>query len=165
MNFLGSYKYVVDFLVIAALVGLAAVGIHKYNAYQQDIGEARIQSRWDAETLARQQAQAKAIADEAAKTKALQTAIDTQRSQANAQINALNTSLASAIAGLRERPARPGAGDLPQHPGPGEGCTGAGLYLPDAEFLAREAARAKQLQIRLNQCYAAYDTARKALSP
>lgn len=51
MNFLGGYKYVVDFLVIAVLVGLAAFGIHKYNSYQQDIGAARVQLAWDAQKL------------------------------------------------------------------------------------------------------------------
>jgi hypothetical protein len=56
MNFLGPYKYVVDFLIIAALVGLAALGIHKYNAYQQDIGEARVQAAWTAERLAQAEA-------------------------------------------------------------------------------------------------------------
>jgi len=52
LNLLGPYKYVVDFLVIAALVGLAAFGAHKYNTYQQGIGEARIQAEWDKEIAA-----------------------------------------------------------------------------------------------------------------
>ena len=51
LNLLGPYKYVLDFLVIAALVGLAAVGVHKYNTYQQDIGAARVQAQWDKQSL------------------------------------------------------------------------------------------------------------------
>jgi len=56
MNFLGPYKYVVDFLVIAALVGVAAFGVHKYDTYQQDIGAARVQAAWDKQRLSDTQA-------------------------------------------------------------------------------------------------------------
>jgi hypothetical protein len=57
MNLLGPYKYVVDFLVIAALVGIAAFGVHKYNAYQQDIGAARVQDQWDKAVILAKDAQ------------------------------------------------------------------------------------------------------------
>lgn len=57
MNFLGTYKYVVDFLVVAALVGLSAFGVHKYNTYQQDVGAARVQAQWDKATAAALEAQ------------------------------------------------------------------------------------------------------------
>ncbi len=57
LNLLGPYKYVVDFLVIAALVGLAALGVHKYNAYQQDIGASRVQDAWNKATLIAKDAQ------------------------------------------------------------------------------------------------------------
>ena len=52
MNPLTPYKYVLDFLVVAALVAAAAFGVHKYNTYQQDIGEARVQAQWDRQKLA-----------------------------------------------------------------------------------------------------------------
>jgi hypothetical protein len=165
LNLLGPYKYVVDAIVIAALIAGACWLRHWDTTTQQEIGAARVQAAWDNEKTVNADARAKEVAANAAKTAALQATIDTQRSQANAQINALNSSLASAIAGLRERPARPNGSDLPQHPSSGEGCTGAGLYRPDAEFLTREAARAKQLQIRLDQCYGAIDAAREAISP
>jgi hypothetical protein len=51
MNFLGGYKYVVDFIVIALLVAGIAFGIHKYNSYQQDIGSERVQQQWDQQKL------------------------------------------------------------------------------------------------------------------
>lgn len=53
MNLLGPYKYVVDALIIAALVGLLSFAVHKYNEHQQDIGEVRIQALWDKENLRR----------------------------------------------------------------------------------------------------------------
>ena len=59
LNLLGPYKYVLDFLVIAALVGLAAFGVHKYNVYQQDIGAARVQDQWDADNLRAAEAERK----------------------------------------------------------------------------------------------------------
>ena len=164
MNFLGGYKYVVDFLVIAALVCLAALGVHKYNDYQQGIGEARVQQQWDKEHAAQAQATAKATADAAAKTAALQTAIDTQRSQANAQITALNSSLASAIAGLRERPARPSGSGLPEAPGAGRGCYPSQLYREDSTVAIQLAGEADKLRIALGACQAAYSSARKAVN-
>jgi hypothetical protein len=57
LNLLGPYKYVVDFLVIAVLVGLAAFGVHKYNVYQQDIGAARVQDQWDKAVILAKDAQ------------------------------------------------------------------------------------------------------------
>lgn len=47
MNFLGPYKYVLDFAFIAILVGASVFAVHRYNEYQQGIGEARIQAEWD----------------------------------------------------------------------------------------------------------------------
>ena len=57
LSLLGPYKYVVDFLVIAGLVGLAAFGVHKYNSYQQDIGAARVQDQWDRAVILAKDAQ------------------------------------------------------------------------------------------------------------
>lgn len=57
LNLLGPYKYVVDFLAIAALVGIAAFGLHKYNTYQQDIGAARVQDQWDKAVILAKDAQ------------------------------------------------------------------------------------------------------------
>ena len=57
MNFLGGYKYVVDFLVIALLVSGIAFGVHKYNTYQQDIGAERVHAEWDKATQIAKDAQ------------------------------------------------------------------------------------------------------------
>lgn len=165
LNFLSPYKYVIDAIVIAALVAGIAFGIHKYNANQQEIGASRVQASWDAEKSAQLAAQAKAAADALAVTKTLQTTIDTQRSQTNAQITALNNSLATAIAGLRERPARDSAGHVPRDTTTGTaiGATGANLLRQDGEFLARESARADKLRLQLIGCQSAYGAAREAV--
>jgi hypothetical protein len=152
--FFGKFKYVFDIAAIGGLIAALAVGIHHYDAGQRAIGAADIQKRWDAAEKLRAENEAKA-------TKQLQTTIDAQRSQTNAQITTLNTSLASAIAGLRDRPTRP---DVPNPTSSGTGCTGAQLFRGDAEFLAGEAARADRLQVRLDACYSAYDKAREAVN-
>jgi hypothetical protein len=166
MNFLGPYKYVVDFLVIAVLVGAAALGVHKYNTYQQDIGAARVQAQWDREKAADAVAKAQMIQDQKAKGEDLQHAMDTQRSQTNAQITLLNSSLASAITGLRERPSRDSSGGVPRDPATGAavGGTGATLLRQDSEFLVRESARADKLRLELVDCQAAYGRARAAVN-
>jgi len=45
------------------------------------------------------------------------------------------------------------------------GCTGAGLFKPDAEFLVGHAARANKLRIDLAACQARYDAAVKLTNP
>ncbi len=44
-------------------------------------------------------------------------------------------------------------------------CTGAGLYRPDGEFLAREAARADSIRRQLAVCQAAFDAAVDLTAP
>ena len=57
LNLLGPYKYVVDIVAIGLLVALCAFGVHRYNAFQQDIGEQRVQAQWDKSTMAAKEAQ------------------------------------------------------------------------------------------------------------
>ena len=57
LNLLGPYKYVLDALVIFSLVALGAFAVHKYNAYQQDIGAARVQDQWDKAVILAKDAQ------------------------------------------------------------------------------------------------------------
>lgn len=51
MNPLGPYKYVLEAVAIGLLIAAVVFGIHKYNAFQQDIGEARVQAAWTAQKL------------------------------------------------------------------------------------------------------------------
>lgn len=146
---------------VAVAVALAASHWKTYKIGQNDV-----RAEWTAEKLEQAEQSAKLQVDAAKATADLQTNADNNRRSKNAQIARLNADLAAAIAGLSERPARPGAGDLPAPAAPGAatGCTGAQLYRPDAEFLARESARADRLLAELGQCQAVYDQARAALS-
>ena len=85
----------------------------------------------------------------------LQRSADAQRRHKDAQIKTISDRLASVIDGLRDRPSR----DVPSPTGTCAGATGAGLLREDAEFLAREAARADQAVEMLNYCIAQYSTA------
>lgn len=155
-------KVLLELTIAAILVGLCW---YAYNVVY-DRGAASVQVKWDKEKSEIQAQSAKVAADALATTKTLAATIETQRSNSNAQITALNTSLAGAIAGLRDRPSRDSQSNVPSDPstGAGVGGTGAGLYREDGEFLAREAARAKRLAIRLTQCQAQYNAARAALN-
>jgi hypothetical protein len=75
--------------------------------------------------------------------------------------NRLAADLQRALDGLRNRPERPAAAGGAVPPGAADpvACTGAQLYRPDGEFLARESARADGLRLQLAACQAAYDAA------
>ena len=146
-------------LELALVAVLVFCGWYAYNAIY-DRGAASVQAKWEAEKLATAQASAKVTADALATTKALADAASKRDGETNAQISKLNTSLATAIAGLSNRPARPDSGSVPGAASDGKGqpgCTGAGLYKDDGQFLARYARDTAELQLRLKACYAQYD--------
>lgn len=97
----------------------------------------------------------------------LQVAADKFRSDAYVQINRLRGERDAAIDGLRSRPPRPaaatnGAG-LSAPTGPGaeaQGCTGAQLYRPDAEFLVGIASDYDELRLEYNKLWDIYQRAR-----
>ena len=80
-----------------------------------------------------------------------QAAADQIRKEKDAQIASINTQLADALIGLRERPNRTQAASN------GQGGTGLSLSAEDATFLEREAARADILRSALSACYQQYD--------
>jgi len=81
-----------------------------------------------------------------------QAAADQIRKEKDAQIAAINNSLADALVQLRSRPSRA------QDAANGQGGTGLSLSAEDATFLEREAARADILRTALNACYQQYDS-------
>lgn len=85
--------------------------------------------------------------------------------KASDEQKSLATQLAAAHRELRNRPERPSGGDVPKGPAGGVGCTGAGLYRPDAAFLVGESARANKLRIDLAACQSRYDAAVKLTNP
>jgi hypothetical protein len=141
-------------MLAAALAGLYWKG---YTS-----GRKAVQAEWNAERLATAENTRLLLMANAKATGDLQAKADKERASKNAQINSLNIELDESLKRLRNRPERP-AGDMPQATGAGGNGTGAELYREDAEFLAREAARADRLRIAINQCRAAYNAAREAL--
>lgn len=103
--------------------------------YHQEKAEILLQAKKDQERLERQ-------------------AAEIERAK-NQQIRAINSRLSSTLEQLRQRPER-----LPDPAPACEGTTGAELSRPDAEFLAREAARADRLRQALAACYQQYEDVR-----
>jgi len=129
-------------------------------------GAESVQVRWDAERQDQAEQSAKIAANALATTTALAATIENQRNDTYAQIATLNATVANAVIGLRNRPARDSAGGVPINPATGaaSGATGADLLRQDGEFLVRESARADRLRLQLVQCQAQYSAAREALS-
>lgn len=166
LDALSPYKYVVDAALIAALAGGGGLAVHKYNAHQQGIGEARVQAKGDAVEKVRTDALAKEAADGLKRQQALQDLDDSERKAKNDQIKALNSANTALLVELHSRPSRSDPASLSAHPGAGPDArgTGAGLYREDGGFLAGEAARAGKLRADLIECQHNYHNAEKALN-
>lgn len=146
---------------IAVLVLIAAAWCANFLI---EVGENRVQIKWDAEKAEMARQSDKLKDEKTEKDRAAQNAIDEERKAKNAQIAKLNNNLATALAGLHNRPDRPGEGDLSKGTGPGGGCTGADLYRADAAFLTRETFRAEKLRIKLASCEADYAKVKRELN-
>lgn len=148
----------------AGLALTVALAASYWKAYT--MGKSTIQAKWDAQSLEVAKQSLKLSEQATRTTTNLQAAADNIEVTKNAQIDKLNVTVASLSGELRKRPQRPSGGNLPNNPGIGKvvsGCTGAGLYGQDAEFLVGEAATAARLRIALKACYNQYDQARGAL--
>ena len=127
-------------------------------------GKAEVQAEWDRERAAQAEAYAKAQAAAREKEQALQAEADQLREETNEkQRNAIQ--LAATLAdSVRKRPERAAqTSTVSSSSGavcPACLCTGAELSKPDAEFLIREAFRAEELRIALDQCVRQYETLR-----
>lgn len=84
-----------------------------------------------------------------------QAAADQIRKEKDAQIAAINNSLADALIKLRDRPSRTQASSN------GQGGTGLSLFSEDSAFLEREATRADVFRSALSACYDQYDSLSK----
>ena len=120
--------------------------------------------RWNNTALKLAAAQTQARIDAEKQTRnqelALQAAADTARSTKDAEITIIRSQLDAALVSLRERPLR--SANLP---GAASACppsTGAQLSREDAEFLAREAARADAVVASLHECYSIFNRSRTA---
>ena len=129
MNFLGPYKYVLDAIVIYALVAGIAFGVHKYNDHQQSIGEARVQAQWDKANAAAKDAQ-RALEIQFQKEK------DDAIAQAAKNVQVANAAAASATARARS------AGALPAR-ARSAGARSAGVVAREGRSPRRRAARTR----------------------
>ena len=148
-------------------VGLVAVVVGAggaWTAYSTgyEAGATRVQTAWDAERLEALRARAEFETAARKREQELAARAAQQRQELRREINRIEQRHAAVVDGLRDRPDRP-AVDGGAVPGaatagvePATGCTGAELYRPDGEFLAREAARADRLRLALATCIAAY---------
>lgn len=112
--------------------------------------------RWTAR-LEKERADAQAAAR--AKEHQLQEVYDATTKRQAARLAGVQRTLDAALDSLRDRPERPAG--MPE--GARSGCaggSGAELSRADAEFLAREAARADGLRAGVEACYAALDAGR-----
>jgi len=147
-------------LVAIRLIAIAAVALAAFSGGWYVNGV-----RWENTVLELKDTQAKllASANEAARAREqdLQATADKLKETKDAQIRTINARLAATLVELRERPARPAsvaeAAPVADAPAPATGGTGAFLYREDAEFLAREAARADEIRAALIQCNAQYE--------
>ena len=114
--------------------------------------------------LAASQIQARIDADEKSRNqeRALQAAADNARNIKDAEITIIRSQLDAALVELRERPLR--GANVPSTPGACPPATGAQLSREDAEFLAREAARADEVIASLKACHAAYTAVKARLT-
>ena len=120
--------------------------------------------RWNNTALKLAAAQTKALIDAERKSRkqelALQAAADAARSTKDAEITIIRNQLDAALVSLRERPLR--GANLPGAAGTCPPATGAQLSREDAEFLAREAARADAVVASLHECYSIFNRSRTA---
>lgn len=148
---------------LAIAVAVLLAGTH-WKAYK--VGQSDIKAAWSTEKLEQDKQTVRLLENARLETDRLQAAANAQQKAKNVQIAQLDADLSDAIERLRNRPERPGGADMPADTGaePVAGCTGAGLYRPDGEFLTRFAARAKLVTMDLAECQVALDQAREALN-
>lgn len=146
---------------VVAVIGAAGAGYYQGS----EAGQAKVQQAWDKERAEQEAAYAAAQTAAREKEQALQANADQLRQEKDREIRNLNARAVALTNSLRDRPGRPAAqtGSMPDTTSVGpsvSACTGAELSRPDAEFLAREAARADELRAALRQCQAQYQAIR-----
>lgn len=148
------------YFILAGILSIAiSYGVGYYNGY--DNGKEKIQAEWDkakTEAIAKHAEELRQARD---KEQSWQKAANNIQKEKDNEIRKLNATHAAIVHSLRDRKDRTESG-MPDDPDAAQSqCTGTGLYRSDAEFLAREAARADEIRIALKQCYAQYDSITK----
>lgn len=133
-------------IVLALCAALAGYG------YGHEHGVAKVQAQWNTEKAAVAVAQRDKEAE-------LQAGMDKLRKEKNNELARLNRHVRALSDSLRDRPERPAVPASASAGDGASGCTGAGLYKPDGEFLVGESARADTLRLALITCQKAYQDA------
>ena len=115
-------------------------------------------TKWTAKI---QTERATAEADARATEQRQQEAANAITRRHTAEVSTVRRNLERALDILRDRPERPAVGMPEAARADCEGGTGAELFRADAEFLAREAARADEQRAGLVACYGHVDRAMK----
>lgn len=144
-----------------ALAGVGAIGggIAWYSHHEREIGRDEVRAERNVERLEQERIAHAADAEQRRieqRRQSLQAEADERKNHA---IRDLERSLAGAVSELRNRPERPAAiaSATGSNPQAAQACTGAELYRPDAEFLAREAARAQRILIERDDLWEKYN--------
>jgi hypothetical protein len=146
-------------VAVASVTFYAGTTLYAYNKGVQS-GTSQTQKLWDAERLAVAQAVAAELERVRTVEQTLRTNLTKQRKEHKHEMDRLSIQYESALGRLSDRPDRPAESaaelseDSPVGAVPADGCTGASLFRPDAEFLTREAHRADQLRAALKACIA-----------
>ena len=140
-------------LILAAVLFLAVT-----NAWTWARATNIADTRWTAKI---QTERAKAEADARATEQRHQEAANVIARRYSTEVATVRRNLDLALDSLRNRPDRPATGMPEAARADCEGGTGAELFRADAEFLAREAARADEQRAGLDACYRHVDTAMK----
>jgi len=155
---------------LIGIVILTTLLISHWRVYSTgyESGVTHTEQAWNEERLATAKAQMAELEKARKAQEAMQAQVDKIRRESANEKRRIAAQYERTIAGLRQRPNRPSAADLPKSTdtgaGPAAGCTGRELYRPDSEFLLGEAARADQLRIALKSCLAAYNSARREVN-
>lgn len=148
MNILGGAAL----LVVALLSGVAGYRL----------GAKLVRADWDAERTQIAEAQAQQRTEAMARERQLQANLNRLKKEKTHEANRIAAVQRDLADSLQHRADRPSDGGVPTAAGDrvdAPSCTGAQLFRPDGEFLAREAARADELRLHLAQCQAAYSAA------
>lgn len=113
----------------------------------------RLEARLEAMRADHAQALATAQIQARAKEQQLVSTANKLTEKKNAELRTIRSALDAALDQLRQRPSRT---DVPSASTHCAAATGAQLFAEDAEFLAREAARADELRAALSACYGQY---------
>jgi hypothetical protein len=155
------------YLILGAVLAIGAAATGGYYSGRNS-GMAEVQQAWDKEKTAQYTQYAKAMEESVEKQQQLQMGADRLRQEKDREIRDIAARNTALVNSLRDRQSRPTTqtGTVPNSTGAGStvtACTGAELYRPDAEFLAREAARADELRVALKQCFAQYEAVRQTV--